>query len=526
MKQKALIGGIVAIIVFGFGIQYWYQTHPALPDLPVIVMLPTQVSDTSNLAFLSDAIPATVSSQLKGIPGIEVKRPPTTIEVAAVAGNNKRIAQAYDANLVATSELSSDNDNFHIDLQIVDPNTQKILRKNSFDGTKSQYLDFTRQIAESLRGALRESSQSIAPANVAGGSDAELAFREGEYFLDAYNNRHDSADFDAALSAFQSTLQLDPQSANAAANIARLYQMRSVANGGDAPMLTEALNWARRSLDLDAKCGRAYFTLSILDPANRLPHLLRAATYASDFASAQLDLAAAMAASSNLALAASRQSRMIDPLNLYAPLSETDYLHQLGRVTEAFSILDRYVVSIEPNMVYGRWAEASLMIELGWLEKAGPYARDIDKDVAEQRLMPLASNMMRQKLTIARNEFGAEGIEIPRILSIVRNPGASPMEIAVAVESVPMLANTSYIDEAFEILGRAVQANVILPYDWLQLDHRLEKLRKDARFGPVINKSREQFDELMKALDEAKGRGELPSYLQPAITDVRSQLGI
>jgi TolB-like protein len=525
MKQKALIVGIVAIIVLGFGIQYWYQTHPALPDSPVIVMLPTRVSETSNLVFLSDAIPATVSNQLKGIPGIEIKQPPTTTEVAAVAGNSKRIAQAYDANLVATSELSSDNDNLHLDLQIVDPHTQKILRKNSFDGTKSQYLDFTRQIAESLRVAMRASSQSIAPA-VAGGSEAELAYREGEYFLDAYNNRHDSADFDAALSAFQRTLQLDPQSANAAANIARLYQMRSVANGGDAPMLTEALNWARRSLGLDAKCGRAYFTLSILDPANRLPHLLRAATYASDFASAQLDLAAALAASSNLALSASRQSRMIDPLNLYAPLSETDYLHQLGRVTEAFSILDRYVVSIEPNMVYGRWAEASLMIELGWLEKAGPYAKDIDKDVAQQRLMPLASNMMRQKLTIARNEFGAEGMEISRILSIVRNPGVSPMEIAVAVESVPMLAKTSYIDEAFEILGRAIQTGVILPYDWLQLDHRLEKLRKDARFGPVINKSREQFDDLMRTLDDAKARGELPSYLEPTITDLRSQLGV
>jgi TolB-like protein len=525
MKRNTLLGGLAAIIVLGYGVfYYWQQTHSRIPALPIVVILPVQVSGPPELDFLTDAFPASLSTQLTGIPGLEIKGPPTSIELAAVAGDYKKVAQAYDVNLLVSGELSAEGNQLQLDLHIVEPITHDVLWSGKFPGTRAEYLDLTHRAGEGLRRTLHPSSQATSALAVEGGADAELAYREGEHFLDAFNNRHESADFDASLVAFQRTLQLNPRSANAAANIARLYQMKIEATGSDPALSSQVGTWARRALEIDPKCGRAYFMLANVDPANRLPNALRAATYAPEFAPAHLDLTGVVGASSTLALAASRQARMIDPLNLYAPLAEAGYLNQLGRVTEAFSILDRYVVSIEPEMVYGRWAEASLMIELGWLERAEPFIKDIEKDVAQQRLMPLASNTIRQKLAVAQKEYGSAGLEVPRILAIVKNPNVSPLEISVAVESVPTLANTSYIDEAFEILARAVETGAILPYDTMQLDHRLEKMRKDGRFGIVINKSRAQFTELMKVLDDAKSRGELPPYLESAISDVKSQL--
>src|SRR6185369_4893556 len=133
----------------------------------------------------------------------------------AVGGEYKRIAQAYDVNLLVTTVVVAEADHLQLDLQIVEPITRDTLWSNSFQGTRAQYLELTHQAGDGLRRALRSSEKVAAPA-VEGGSEAELAFREGEHFLDAYNNRHDPADFDAALNAFQHTLQLNPKAANAA----------------------------------------------------------------------------------------------------------------------------------------------------------------------------------------------------------------------------------------------------------------------------------------------------------------------
>ena len=159
----------------------------------------------------------------------------------------------------------------------------------------------------------------------------------------------------------------------------------------------------------------------------------------------------------------------------------------------------------------GRWAEASLMIELGWLDKAAPLVEAVENDVAAQRLTPLASNTIRQKFAIAQKQFGSAGLEINRILGVVNNPKVTNLEITVAVESVPTLARNGYVDEAFQILDRALATGAILPYDWLTADRRLDKLRKDGRLVPIVARSRAQFETMLKVLEDARGRGECPN---------------
>jgi tetratricopeptide (TPR) repeat protein len=415
----------------------------------------------------------------------------------------------------------------------MDPVSHRVVWSSAFQGSRSEYLDMMHRAGEALIRALRPSAPAVAPVEIAGGAEAELAFREGEHHLDRYNNQHDAADFETSFNALSRALELNPKLANAAAGVSRLYGMKIEAEGPAAELLDQAEKWARRALEIDPRNGRAFFMLSAIDgwrsggnPMARLDNALRAAAFAPEYAPAHLDVGAAMAASSNLGLAAARRSRHLNPLYLYAPLAEAGYLQQLGRVTEAFAILDRQVISVDPTMEYGRWAEASLMIELGWLDKAAPLVEAVENDVAAQRLMPLASNTIRQKFAIAQKQFGSAGLEINRILGVVNNPKVTGLEITVAVESVPTLARNGYVDEAFQILNRALATGAILPYDWLISDRRLDKLRKDGRLVPIVARARLQFETMLKVLDDARTRGELPEYLQQPLSELRGQLGM
>ncbi len=501
--------GAVAVLI-AVGIQYWLDHRVTYPQSPTVVVLPAKVSGDASQAFLTDAVAATLSEQLKGISGIELKTPPTSSQFEQVSQEPKRVALSYDANLAVATSIEASGDQYKLGIQLVDPMTGRVLWNRSFPATSGQYLDLIHTAGEAIRRELRSSSAPLTPLTVNGGAEAELAYREGEYHMERFTSRHDFAEAQAALEAFKRAFNADPKRADTAANLARL---------------TDAENWTRQAIEIDPKCGRAFWFKASADPAHNLPDALRGAMFAPDFAPAQLTLSEALASSSTLGLLASRQARQIAPLFLAAPLAEAGFLHQLGRTSEAFAILDRHVLSIDPDLGYGRLVEVSLMIELGWLDRAQPVIDRIKKDVAENRIVSLPSDPMAQKFNVAQKEFAGRGINVKGLMEVIDNPAVTPLQLSVAVESIPALVQGGDIDEAFKVLTRAQQIGMAIPYDWLRTDRRLDKLRKESRFGPINNRSRDQFEEMIKILDEAKSRGELPQYLQQAIADVRTQVG-
>ena len=456
--------------------QYRVRYRLPMPDAPAVVILPAKVSGES--AFLADAIAINLANHLSSVPGIDMKMPPTSSELEEVDGDFRRASLAYSVNLMVLSELKGGSGSLNLSLEAIDPVTRNTLWRDSFNGTRAQYLDLMQQAGEALRKAIRPSSAAVAPVAVEGGAEAELAFREGEFHLDRYQAHHEPADFEASLKALQHALELAPKLATAAADIARLYGTAT------PPQTVEVQNWARRAIEIDPRSGRGYFMLATI--TKDLRDSLRAAVLAPEFALAHLGLGQALAYSANLAFVASRHARQIDPLYLYAPLAEAGYLHQLGRTSEAFAILDRQVVGIDPEMSYGRWTETSLMIELGWLDRADPSFKEIDKVLANQPPMPYSLGEIRR---------------------------------------VPTLAKNGYVDDSFAILNRAVDAGTAIPFDWLKQDRRLDSLRKDQkRYYRVHEYARTKFEEMLKVLEEAKGRGEMPAYLEQSLSEVQGRV--
>lgn len=70
------------------------------------------------------------------------------------------------------------------------------------------------------------------------------------------------------------------------------------------------------------------------------------------------------------------------------------------------------------------------------------------------------------------------------------------------------------------ILERNAEVGVPPAYDWLLVDPDLQRLRDDPRFGKVLAASRDGAAMVARALDQARTRGELPSYLNQPLEEV------
>lgn len=429
---------ILPLLIAGL-LSFWSNRNRP-PEVSSVVVLPAKVFGASDLAYLTDAVPGTLSTHLAGVQGLETKVPPTSIEFDKSGGDYNKIADAYGVNVLVLSAITADAGILQLNLQVIDPRTRRVIWSNPYQGPRGKYLELVQAAGEGLRRALKPASSPAATAaGRAANSEAELAFRKGEHFRDRFNDLHQAGDFDVALAAFKRALELDPKLADAAAEISRLYLMKLDATGPTPELISEIENWARKALDANPRCGRAYFTLASAeqwrphgDIRKVLAHGLHGASLAPQYAPSHTMVAVGLAGSLALSLEATREARRIDPLYLYASTLEAGTLNQPGRPAEALELIENSVLNIEPGMNY---------------------------------------------------------------------------------------------DAAFRLIQRAIQGGLTLPYDMLRLNPRLEVLRKDPRFQPILVQSREQFDQMMLVLDEARSRGELPGYLEKPLTDLRVRLG-
>jgi hypothetical protein len=83
------------------------------------------------------------------------------------------------------------------------------------------------------------------------------------------------------------------------------------------------------------------------------------------------------------------------------------------------------------------------------------------------------------------------------------------------------------MEAALEILERDLEVGMGGPfYDMLVLDPRLEPLRRDGRFKPILERYRNDCIEIMRILAQVRSRGELPRFLEDPFADLLKKLDI
>ena len=202
LGRVALAGSVAVVIMTLLMVRFGPFRQRAVPpaETPSVVALPSEVYGAPEFAYLTDAVPATLSTHLAQVKGLETKVPPTKLELEPIRGNLTRVAEVYGITACVLASVTAEGNLLVLNVQLVEPRTRRLRWSHQYEGPRGQYLDVVRQAADGLRQVLRpDASPVVASAALTKNSDAELALRRGQHYEDRYNNRHDQADFDPRI---------------------------------------------------------------------------------------------------------------------------------------------------------------------------------------------------------------------------------------------------------------------------------------------------------------------------------------
>jgi tetratricopeptide (TPR) repeat protein len=469
------------------------------------------------------------------VQGLETKVPPTSAEFEHIGGDLQKIAAAYGVDAFVLSSVTAQADRFVLNIELVEARNRRLLWSKEYEGARGNYLELVQEAGEKLRQELRPAPHpvSVLPLS-ATTSDAELAFQRGLYHSNRFNHLHRKEEFDSAFSAFQDALKLDPKLADAAAGIGLLYWWKFEAGGPhEEAAELESERWARRALELNRRCARAWSIIAILEEA-RVPHRDMAKLLATALHTVYLGPRDAMAnsvvggalshVSCALSLEPFREASRLDPLYLYPLADRAVDLECLGRREEALEVLDG-VLRLEPEMAYALVHKCLVLIGVGRDQEATELLKRLDGLTADGR-SPREYYTFTRDLAVATSmDKLASKAALGRLLEVARGGNRFLEWDVVTSLAAPTLARRVGAETALRVLTSIDEAGGIPPYDLLMLNPDLVELRTDPRFVRIAARSRAQFQETVKILKNASASDELPAYLEKPLSDVLNQLG-
>jgi TolB-like protein len=527
---------IVAVLGAGAAIAWYIRTHSSAPiGVPSLVVIPAEVTGPAQSAaafeYLKDAVPATLSTRLSSVPGVETKVPPSTVEWDAVHHDVQHIVQAYAVHYYVAPHVVAEANRLSMTLQLVDGATRKIAWSGDYAGAPDSYLTFIGQAADDLRDYLRAGGGvRTTSAGGARTSEAELAFQEGHRAWHRFNSLHKDEDFDAALATLKRALTLDSMLANAAAEIAWLYEFRWEAGRVEQLERTDVEHWAREALRIDSHCGLATSALAYLeiskpkiDLANAIRYGLKGANDAPRDALAQNLAGIAVGGfggAAALALASQHEALTLDPFYRAGVNNEVATLFGLNRSPEALVLLNE-LISRAPETRDALWGEEFLVWSaLGRTDDAHALlARHSAKSPAQRRLVEDIIDLLERGNSAADQKLES-------VFAYAARPGTTGLGIGqAAARLTPFLVKHGRIDGAIRLLDVSAIVSWLPRYDSFVSDERLTPLRRDPRAAPILVASKARLMQTLAILDQARADGQLPAYFVQPLADLHAKFG-
>jgi len=500
-----------------------------------LTALPAKVYGASEYAYLTDAIPSTLSTCLGQVEGLEVKVPPTSFEVEKVKGDLGIIADLYKASILVVSSVTAESGRFFLNVQLVEAKTRGVRWSRQFEGPAGQYMETVRRAAEDIRQFMKPSALPIvAGKGKSEKSEAELAFQRGKFFLNRYINKRELKDFDTAFEAFKQALELDPKLADAAAEISGLYGLKLEAEGSETQQkaMAEMEFWARKALEINPKCSQGWASLTFLEgwkpKANwklGLEYALKGVFFGPENAVAHNTLFNT-SPSYWLGIPILQEAMRIDPFFLYPALNLSASLNILGRSEEALSV-DNKALQIEPDSPDCLTDTTITLIYLNRLQEAAELIKRLERFFEEKRLGPVWHRVVQHAYLIQENNPA----KIEPILTEVRETAdkmaVSRNELSNYVFFIsPLLARHGHKDLVIYLLEKLQDSDLIFNYDYYRLNPDFQKLKGEPRFEKILVRSRARFEEALAIFEDARRRGEFPKYLEKPLEELLIKLEI
>jgi serine/threonine protein kinase len=538
-RRTAVIAAAVAVAVLGSLGLYWSKGRSLAPKgisspamITSIVALPSVVNGLPEQEYLTDAVPSTLTTQLSGIENLDTKLPPTSVEYDKLDRDIARVVTACKVSAYIASTINPDADGFRLDVQLIDADDRSVLWGNSYRATPTNYLDLVRQAAGSILSQIRPSSGPLQAKALTTSVEAELALRRGEHYWARYGGSAEPRFFDLAKAAFEEALEHDPGLARAAAGIGTLYVIRSnyltdPAEG--AEVAAGMQSWGQRAVDIDPTDGAGWAILynyentplGTLDSEARFELATRAAALAPDSFMAQNALALALT-SSTLRIAASAELAQRFPLESPPKLNAALDLLELDRCQEALEQVTP-VLDLDPKMPFALPIKTNALLCLGRFEEAKATIEVFASVVADGKMPPAFLESLRWGLAAASGDMGEPEAWETLVASLPTDPTGNALYFLQ-----PNFFRWDRSEEALALCEQCGWATWFeaMYYDALILSPVYEVLRQQPEFEEIDPAKRARFEGRLARLDAARARGELPSYLEQPLADLREQLGL
>jgi serine/threonine protein kinase/tetratricopeptide (TPR) repeat protein len=511
---------------------WWRASHSrSSTDTLSLIVVPAQVWGPPQFEWMKDAVSSTLTPYLLDIESLEVKNAPTSLTLEGLKNDVQRLVRAYGVPRYIQPIVNAQPGKISMMLQLVDTDSQRVLAKGgSHDGTEEQYLLLIREAAEDVRQMVKPAAGALTatPAGVSVNSGAELAFRQGAYFWNRYNNSHDERDFTLALASLQRALDFDATLADAAAEIAFLYVFGVEAGKATADQIPQIEVWANRAVEKSAgRSGLGWAALAAAEGMKPKPDAHRALEYSIRAAALAPRVAIAHSlfnlGALKLRLAAVQESIRVDPLYLAGVWNAADALFLSGKSDEALALIDEALTRI-PDAILPQIPKTEVLADLGRPDEAVSLVRFLHEKVQKGELADFFFLYPEIQLLLARQDSMAH-VKLDVFVKGMRTGQWPDYFLSEGTELLlPFLAQHDRLDVALSLLEIArARIGWSPPYDWVSTDRRLELLRRDPRFTPMLRQSRADFLDLLYRLDGMEARGELPRYMKQPLAELNAQ---
>jgi len=493
---------------------------------PSLVVLPTKVLGATESAFLSDAIPDTLSTLLGNVAGLETKLPPSLQEVARFHGAMEKVGLAYKVQYLVLSTVATETGNLALNVKLAEASTQKVLWAGHFQGTRSSYDELIRQAADRVAQALKLGSGAL--AEQPGSSELELALGEGKHLTNQFAMLGRGEDFEHGAAALNRALELDPAEPRAPARMADLWRVRFL-RSHEARDLDTCERWARRAIQVGPESADAWLSMLWVeaDRGHLEASILDTFKYLSlrpgdPNAYGMLGTLTEIPGSAAISIQSYRHAEQLGPLRSLVASNYGQALCNAGQPGEGLDVLNRALV-LDPGYLPSRLYRARALLDLGRLEEA-ERALEECRTVAEQDIS-IFQNFWRSvhvALVLARGDArGARNLARACVTPLLKGP-CDPYSPSMAVPIlVPRLLRLGMDDEALQLMQRAIALGNGLDLDWFYQCPEVQNLRGDPRYPKILEATRGQCAILVKYFEAAKTRGELPSYLDQPLAEFR-----
>jgi TolB-like protein len=527
-----LLAGVLAVTQF----DWRGKTTPAAysaAQIESIVALPAKVFGGQEDAFLTDAIPGSLSTYLAEIRDLETKVPPGSHDFERFKGDVSKVVRAYHAGSYVLTNVAVQAERLSLNVQLVDSVTNRIVWSQEFEGLRREYRRLVRDAADGIRRALRPAAAPLAMANPSAGAELELLLRRGYYDANRYIRQGHPADLDVALKSLEKVLELDPNRAEAAAEIARLH-----AAGFTAAPLTQlrpkAEEWALKALKIDSRNSKAWAVLAEVEPSSnfgrKLEYALKGATLGPHDAYAHTLLSATLSRSSYvLSLEASRQASRVDPLIIRGAISEGLLLAGLGHREQALSRINS-VLSVEPDSPFGLAIKSIVLVLNRQMKEAAEAQPRLRALAGQKRLHPewvgLVDDLLKYEQARQSGDSRTAALVRSRIVKLAQGEVTFQSWQPITMGASGIFARNGDLDDAVQVMEARNRLGITDTYDYLLFHPDFERIRRTPRFPELSSAARAGFQQMTLILEQARVKRELPSYLDRPLADILQRVKI